>query len=151
MITIEEIVEKEHPKMKQYLQNYLKKYGDDPHYFTINKEYAKSIEDELLQCEDIIPPRVATDNIMHSKFPIKENSEIKKEPYYIYEGRGAYMDQKEKDYAILYKKSLDSIDPYNAYFVWSRGLRLGSILIVLEFIDKHPEWSNLLVLNKVTD
>lgn len=128
-IKIKKILENEEEKMLKYLKWYEKQPGNFCGKIRINREYAQSIKEELRECPDAYPTKLA---YMLEISPTEYNRK--------YPNAVMYENYKMKTYAILYINTRLEANWYDE----DNGFAIGLELILKEFVDNHPEWFNLI-------
>lgn len=127
------ILENEKDKMNRYLEWYLSLSGNFNGKIRIDIKYAQSIKDELINLEEPYPTKLAYMlNINLKSYNNKYQNYIQ------------YESLKMKAYSLLYLEKTEITSFYDEDIGFSIGLEL----IIKEFIDKHPQFNNLIKINK---
>ena len=126
---IQNILQKEENKMLNYLEWYNKLPGDFSGKIRIDRHYAKSIKNELLNSTDAYPTKLV---YMLDINPLEYNKK--------YPGAVMYETYKMKAYSILYMNQ----DKKKGWYDEDMGFAIGLELIFKEFVDKNIQWSKLI-------
>lgn len=126
---VNEIFENEQEKMLNYLEWYEQQPGNFCGKIRINREYAESIREQLRECPDAYPTKLV---YMLKINPLEYNTK--------YPDAVMYENYKMKAYGILYINTRKEVNWYDE----DNGFAIGLELILKEFVDNHPEWSEII-------
>ncbi len=128
-ISADEILKNEQEKMLRYLEWYDNLEGNFNGKIHLNREYILSIKEELRNSPDAYPTKF----VYMLNIPPKEYNTK-------YPDAVMYENYKMKAYGMLYINSRSESGWYDEDI----GFAIGLELITKEFVDKHPEWSNII-------
>ena len=132
---VNKILEKEQDKMIKYLKWYENLPGNYASKIRLNRKYAAEIREQLINNPDAYPTKLV---YILNVNPMDYNKK--------YPGAVMYENYKMKAYQILYLENNDNITGYDEDIGFSIGLEL----IMKEFVDNHPQWSELIkIQNKI--
>ena len=126
---IQNIRQKEENKMLNYLEWYNTLPGDFSGKIRIDRQYAKSIKNELLNSTDAYPTKLVDILFIN---PLDYNKK--------YPGAGLYQSYNMIEYRILYMNQ----DKKKGWYDEDMGFAIGLELIFKEFVDKNIQWSKLI-------
>lgn len=126
---VTQILEKEQDEMIKNLEWYLNLPGDYSGKIKFNRKYAQEIKEDIIKSPDAYPTKLVF------VLGINPNDYNKKYPKAV-----MYENYKMKAYGILYMNNVNQEGWYDEDI----GFAIGLELIFKEFVDKHPEWSQLI-------
>lgn len=126
---VTQILEKEQDEMIKNLEWYLNLPGDYSGKIKFNRKYAQEIKEDIIKSPDAYPTKLVF------ILGINPNEYNKKYPEAV-----MYENYKMKAYGILYMNNVKQEGWYDE----DMGFAIGLELIFKEFVDKHPEWSQLI-------